>query len=159
MLLEAFARLERQDVHLHLHGSRDSQPGFSEALVDGIRDPRVTFHGAFQPGELGRVLAGLDVLVAPSLWYENTPFSVLEALHVGLPVVASDLGGIREIVVPGRCGHLFPAGDAGALAAVLDRIAADPARELAFSPPRPPSIDDNLDRLAEIYGELAAARR
>lgn len=154
VLLEAFARLEREDVHLHVHGSRESQPGFSEALVDGIHDPRVTFHGAFAPVELGRVLAALDVLVVPSLWYENTPFSVLEALHAGVPVVASDLGGISEIVVPGESGMLFPAGDAKALAAVLARIADDPARELALRPPRPPSIDDNLARLQELYAEV-----
>ncbi|MBL9077496.1 MAG: glycosyltransferase [Planctomycetes bacterium] len=154
VLLDAMRRLGRDDVHLHVHGSRDSQPGFSEALVDGIDDPRVTFHGAFAPRELGGVLAALDVLVVPSLWYENTPFSVLEALHAGVPVVASDLGGIREIVVPGRSGMLFPAGDAAALAAVLDRIAADPAHELALAPPRPPSIDDNLAQLRALYAEL-----
>lgn len=157
VLLDAMRRLDRGDVHLHVHGSRDSQPGFSEALVDGIDDPRVTFHGAFAPAELGRVLAGLDVLVVPSLWYENTPFSVLEALHAGVPVVASDLGGIAEIVVPGVSGMLFPAGDAAALAALLDRIAADPAHELALRPPRPPGIDDNLDRLGALYAELVGA--
>lgn len=158
VLLEAMRALAGDDVHLHIHGSRDSQPGFSEALVDGIDDPRVTFHGPFAPVELGRVLAGLDVLVVPSLWYENTPFSVLEALHAGVPVVASDLGGIREIVVPGQSGMLFPAGDAKALAAVLRRIADDPVRELDLHPPRPPSIDDNLARLQQLYTEVISAR-
>ncbi len=158
VLLDAMRRLEAADVRLHIHGSRDSQPGFSEALVDGIDDPRVTFHGPFAPAELGRVLAGLDVLVVPSLWYENTPFSVLEALHAGVPVVASDLGGIAEIVVPGRSGMLFPAGDADALAAVLGRIAADPARELALQPSPPPSIDDNLVQLTGLYRDLVGGR-
>lgn len=158
VLLEAMRHLDRTDVQIHLHGSRDSQPGYSEALVDGIDDPRVTFHGAFAPAELGRVLAALDVLVVPSLWYENTPFSVLEALHAGVPVVASDLGGIAEIVVPGVSGMLFPAGSAAALAAVLRRIADDPVRELALRPPRPPGIDDNVARLHELYQELIGAR-
>lgn len=158
VLLAAMALLEGDDVHLHIHGSRDSQPGFSEALVDGIDDARVTFHGPFQPVQLGRVLAGLDVLVVPSLWYENTPFSVLEALHAQVPVVASDLGGISEIVVPGQSGMLFPAGDAAALAAVLRRIADDPAGELALEPKRPPDIDDNLARLRELYDQLLAER-
>jgi glycosyltransferase involved in cell wall biosynthesis len=158
VLLEAMRRLDTRDVRLHIHGSRASQPGYSEALVDGIDDPRVTFHGAFAPAELGRVLAGLDVLVVPSLWYENTPFSVLEALHAGVPVVASDLGGIAEIVVPGQSGMLFPAGDAAALAAVLARIAADPQRELALQPTRPPDIAENVVRLREIYDDLVTAR-
>ena len=158
VLLEAMRLLDTGNVHLHIHGSRDSQPGFSEALVDGIDDPRITFHGPFAPIELGRVLAGLDVLVVPSLWYENTPFSVLEALHAEVSVVASDLGGISEIVVPGESGMLFPAGDAAALAAVLRRIGADGDGDPLLQPKRPPSIDDNLARLRGLYDGLVAAR-
>lgn len=158
VLLDALRHVGNRDLRVHLHGSRESQPGFSEALVDGIRDPRVTFHGPFAPTELGKVLSALDVLVVPSLWYENTPFSVLEALNVGLPVIASELGGIAEIVVDGRSGRLFPAGDAEALARLLDEIAADPERLAAMRAPRPPSIEDNVVSLRAVYDELIAAR-
>lgn len=158
VLLEALQHVKSPNVRLHVHGSRDSQPGFSEALVDGIRDPRVTFHGAFMPAELGRVLAGLDVLAVPSLWYENTPFSILEALHVGLPVLASDLGGIAEIVQDGVSGRLFPPGDAKALAARIDEFAADPSGALSFAAPKPPSITDNVESLRLVYEELIGAR-
>jgi len=158
VLLDALRHVATPDLRVHLHGSRDSQPGFSEALVDGIRDPRVEFHGPFAPVQLGSVLAKLDVLVVPSLWYENTPFSVLEALHTGVPVVASDLGGLAEIVVAGQSGFLFPAGDALELAALLESIAADPERLSALSSPQPPSIDDNLTRLQTLYDDLLASR-
>lgn len=158
VLLEAMQHVKSADVRVHLHGSRDSQPGFSEALIDGITDPRVTFHGSFAPTELGRVLAGLDALAVPSLWYENTPFSVLEALHVGLPVLASDLGGIAEIVVEGKGGRLFPAGDVKALARLIDEIAADPVQRLAMRAPKPPSIGDNVTTLLGVYRELISAR-
>ena len=158
VLLDALRHVATPDLRVHLHGSRDSQPGFSEALVDGIRDPRVEFHGPFAPVQLGSVLAKLDVLVVPSLWYENTPFSVLEALHTGVPVVASDLGGLAEIVVAGQSGFLFPAGDARELAALLESIAADPERLSALSSPQPPSIDDNLTRLQTLYDDLLASR-
>lgn len=158
VLLEAMRHVTNGNVRLHVHGSRDSQPGFSEALVDGITDSRVTFHGSFAPTQLGQVLAGLDLLVVPSLWYENTPFSILEALHVGLPVVASDLGGIAEIVVEGQSGRLFPAGDAKALAALLDGFAADPAQLATLRAPKPPSIDDNVASLRGLYEELITAR-
>ncbi|MEO6595859.1 MAG: glycosyltransferase [Planctomycetota bacterium] len=156
VLLEALQHVEAADVRVHLHGSRDSQPGFSEALVDGIADARVTFHGAFAPAQLGSVLAGLDLLVVPSLWYENTPFSVLEALNVGVPVVASNLGGIAEVVVEGVSGLLFPAGDAKALGALLTELASAPERLLELRPPKPPSIDDNVTRLEQVYGEVLA---
>lgn len=157
VLLDALRHVDDAKVRVHIHGSRDSQPGFSEQLVDSIADPRVTFHGPFAPRELGAVLAGLDALVVPSLWYENTPFSVLEALHAGVPVIASDLGGIREIVRTGEGGILFPPGDAEALAAILRRAAADPSRVLAVTPQKPPSIVDNVRVLGNLYAELIGA--
>jgi len=156
VLIEAMKYVEAPNVRVHLHGRRDSQPGFSEALIDSIDDPRITFHGAFAPAELGSVLSGLDALVVPSLWYENTPFSVLEALHAGVPVIASDLGGIAEIVREGESGLLFAAGKAKKLAELITRIAADPETNLAITPPKPPSIADNLAQLQSLYESLIA---
>jgi glycosyltransferase involved in cell wall biosynthesis len=72
--------------------------------------------------------------------------------------VASDLGGIAEIVVEGQSGRLFPAGDAKALAALLDGFAADPARLATLRAPKPPSIDDNVASLRVLYEELITAR-
>ncbi|NRA96855.1 MAG: Flp pilus assembly complex ATPase component TadA, partial [Planctomycetes bacterium] len=72
-----------------------------------------------------KVLANLDMLVVPSVWYENTPFSVLEALHASLPVIASDLGGITELVEHGINGLLFPAGDSDSLATAIQTVLDD----------------------------------
>jgi glycosyltransferase involved in cell wall biosynthesis len=146
--------VDAAELRVHLHGSRDSQPGWSEALVDGIRDPRVVFHGAFAPGELGSVLAGLDVLVVPSLWYENTPFSVLEAMYAGVPVIASDRGGIAEVVQDGISGWLFPAGSAARLGAMLAALCADPAPLAKLSLPRPPMLQHNVAELRALYEAL-----
>ena len=66
-------------------------------------------------------------MVVPSTWYENTPFVVLEAFAAGVPVIASDLGGLSEVVEPDRNGLLFAAGDAAALRAAIERVAGDPA--------------------------------
>lgn len=159
VLLDALRHVAGDNVHLHLHGSRDSQPGYSEALIDGITDARVTFHGAFAPAQLGAVLAGLDALVVPSLWYENTPFSILEALHAKVPVIASDLGGIAEAIVDGDNGLLFPAGDSARLGAILSELAADPARLLRLVPTAPPTIDANVAALGELYRDLLAQHR
>jgi 2-deoxystreptamine N-acetyl-D-glucosaminyltransferase/2-deoxystreptamine glucosyltransferase len=71
------------------------------------------------------VLASLDVLVLPSA-YEEMGSVLVEAMASGLPVVASAVGGIPEVVRDGETGLLVPPGDVGALAGVLDRLAADP---------------------------------
>jgi len=156
VLLEALRHVPATNLRVHIYGSRTSQPGYSEELIDGIQDSRVTFHGPFSPTSLGSILAGLDALVVPSIWYENTPFSVLEAQYAGLPILASDLGSLPEIVRNGAGGFLFPAGNARRLGLLMMRIAADPATELAQAPPAPQSINENIVALRAIYQDLIA---
>ena len=66
--------------------------------------------GAFAPAELPRVLGALDVLVVPSIWEENAPLTVQEAFLAGLPVVASDHGGLRGDGARRRGRPPLPAG-------------------------------------------------
>lgn len=65
---------------------------------------RISFEGRFEPRELSRVLGSLDVLVIPSLWPENAPLVVLEAVAAGVPVLAPRLGGLPEMLdSSGKC--------------------------------------------------------
>ncbi|HET7294319.1 MAG TPA: glycosyltransferase [Vicinamibacteria bacterium] len=123
VLIDAFRGLPRSDVSLDLHGSPSVFPAYASDLVRrAAGDPRIRFHGAFREGEQERVLAGLDALVLPSLWWENSPMAVLEGLAAGLAVVASRTGGVPEILAEGS-GVLVDPGDGVALTAALDGLA------------------------------------
>jgi glycosyltransferase involved in cell wall biosynthesis len=90
-----------------------------------------------------------DVLIAPSIWPESYGLVSREALSAGLWVVASDAGAMAEPIRPGQNGHRVPPGDAKALAAVLEQLAADhptPQPLIAFSGERPP-LHQELDQL------------
>jgi len=67
------------------------------------------------------LLVASDAFVLPSRW-EGSPNALLEALAAGVPVAATDVGGVRELVEDGRSGFVAPPGDAGALAAAMERV-------------------------------------
>ncbi len=94
----------------------------------GINDS-VTFTGAVQNRLLGAHYRTGAACVLPSLWMENCPVTALEALAHGMPLLASDLGGLSEIVREGTAGFLFPRGDHRKLAELAVRLLGD--RELS----------------------------
>jgi glycosyltransferase involved in cell wall biosynthesis len=163
VLVEALRALpEDLPVEVNLYGRLDEVPEY----VEGLRrraggDERVRFHGTFPNDRIADVMAGIDLLVVPSIWYENTPLVVYSAQAARVPLVASDVPGLRESVVHGVNGLLFEMGNAGALAGIIRRLAGDRAllENLAQNAARPKSIVQYVDELEAIYGELVADRR
>jgi glycosyltransferase involved in cell wall biosynthesis len=86
---------------------------------------QVEFRGVVAHDDVPRVLHELDIFAMPSM-AEGFGVAAVEASACGLPVVASDVDGIPDVVVDGQTGVLVPAGDVGALAVAIDRLAADP---------------------------------
>lgn len=83
---------------------------------------RIEFTGNIPPDVVSSRLAEADILVMTST-SEGRPNAVLEAMAAGVPVVGSDIPGLRELIVPGVGGMLFPVGDHEALAACLLSLA------------------------------------
>ena len=98
-----------------------------EALVSArVPAERVHVQGFVEHDEVPAVLASLDVLALPSA-YEEMGSVLVEAMAAGVPVVASRVGGIPDVVADGETGLLVPPGDVPAFAAALRRLVADPA--------------------------------
>ncbi len=120
-------RAQHPDAVLRLAGDGPARPEL-EALARRLGvDDGVELLGWVAPDRLPDVLAGASVVVMPSRWEEAFGLVALQAAQVGRPVVASDVGGVSEVVTDGVTGTLVPAEDADALArAVLDLL-DDPA--------------------------------
>lgn len=123
-LLRALASLGSQPWQLDLIGDGPLQPGIRRlARSLGIAG-RIRFLG-YQP-DPARLLGRTQLFVLSSR-SEGLPRSVLEAMRAGLPVVASDVGGVGEAVTHGVTGLLVPRQDPGALAAALGELMANPS--------------------------------
>ncbi|MCA8942946.1 MAG: glycosyltransferase family 4 protein [Planctomycetes bacterium] len=153
LLVEAVRRIDAE-LELTIHGRTEEymfRDYIAGVLAKAEGDPRIRFPGPFSREQLDDVLAATDVLVVPSTWYENTPFVVLEAFEAGVPVIASNLGGLSEVVRDGENGYLFDAGSAESLAAVLRQCIEDPARlrELTVEPGG--TIEINYETFRRLY--------
>jgi glycosyltransferase involved in cell wall biosynthesis len=95
----------------------------------------------------------------PSRWPENSPNVILEAQAIGIPVIASNLGGIPEMVAHDRNGLLFAADDAADLARQLQRLVDEPDLLPRLQKHAIPveSVNAELDRLCELYTEISGA--
>lgn len=97
-------------------------------LTDEIAQaPNIRNVGFISGEALYNLIMGAEFSVYPSEWYENCPFSVMESQCYGTPLIASNMGGIPELVKDGVSGELFAAGDLGALTEKIDRLWKQPA--------------------------------
>lgn len=130
----------------------DGQPDFASTLLSAIDGtPGARYGGVFGAHQRAQVLEDADVLVLPSLWPENSPLVVREAVARGLRVVVSDHGGAAELDPHAR---RVPAGDRDALRSAL---ALEVARGRGRRPPRSWPMDAHLDALEAHYDAAVAA--
>jgi GT2 family glycosyltransferase/glycosyltransferase involved in cell wall biosynthesis len=125
VLLEAFAGLPHERVALTIAGDVVPYHGddsYAARIRPMLAAADVQWLGGVRHDQVPSILASLDVLVVPSVWVENAPLVVKEAFAANVPVVASNLGGLAEMVTDGRSGLLFAPGDAGDLRRVLMRL-------------------------------------
>ena len=95
-------------------------------LQEWARDlPQVEFLGWKTQDELRELYKNARALIVPSLWYEVFGMVAIEAMAMGTPVIASDIGGLPEVVEDGVTGRLFPAGDIGALQQLIREFMSD----------------------------------
>jgi glycosyltransferase involved in cell wall biosynthesis len=152
VMIDAFLQLPRGAAELHLWG-QESHPAYIEEQRKRTQGHEVTFHGPYKQEQIYDVLNAADVLVVPSIWYENNPTIVLEGLATRTPVITADIGGMAELVRDGVDGMLFRAGNADSLAEKLGQLIGHPERILEMSRnARPPlTVEQCTDGVAQIY--------
>ena len=164
-LLNAAARLKQDYPRLRLLivGTGDERANLeAQAAQLGIAD-RVVFSGFYQ--DIAGAFRAMDVFVQPSIDAEGFPTAVLEAQAAGLPVIASDIGGMGETMNVGVTGLLIPAADESALADALRSLLDDPAQRASMAAAGRPWIESRftmtgmLRQMGETYHEAMEVYR
>lgn len=131
VLLNALAKISARHPHLHvlIAGDGELRENLESQAREMSLEGQVHFLGTRK--DIPDLLSASDSFVLPSLW-EGMPMALIEAMASGLPVVATDVSGTREVMVHGETGLMVPPGDAEQLARAIDQILLDPARARAM---------------------------
>ncbi len=163
-LLEALRRVLEQfpDLYCLIIGHGELEGELKEHARRAGVASRVVFAGHIEP--CADLVAALDVFVLPSLW-EGMPYAVLEAMALGVPVVASRVGGCPEVIEDGETGLLVEPGDARGLSQAILALLRDPAERARLGRQGRERVRERfgLERmiagLESLYQELADAPR
>jgi len=164
VLIDAFSRVGSA-AELLIVGGEWNAPGYPQRLKAmaeklGVAS-RIHFENHRQ--DVGAILSAADVFVLPS-FSEARPRSIIEAMSLGVPIVASDVGGIPSLVTHKKTGLLVPAGDPGALAVAIDHLLQSSSlrEQLGEAGRKRVEQDCRPDRSAieyvRLYQDLATAR-
>ena len=159
LLLEAWGLLPaewRAKGELSLCGPLEHAPDYVEALREKAGELFVEVHGRLSREKVAQRLLGTDLFVMPSMWFENRPLILHEALALGVPCLVSDAGGMAELVQPGKDGWHFAMGDARALAQRLAAVLSQPDCLDNLEPESPDlcSWDQAAERFEAHYSEV-----
>jgi glycosyltransferase involved in cell wall biosynthesis len=162
LLVEAFNRLEQpRGATLTIYGDSHGYDEYARQLrAAAAGNERIRFEGIVSPTELADVFAKADTFVLPSTWHENSPLIVLDALQSGTPLIASDIGGVRDLVHHDENGWLFPMGDADALHGLIRQAIEKPSRLHALRGRSDlQTIDGYSQRLLALSGQQVSMAR
>ncbi len=120
------------------------------------KNPDIIIKGYVENAKIHSLYKEIDILIVPSLWHENSPITIHEAFATGTPVIASEVGGIPELIKNEEYGALFPPGDVKSLSQIIQKIIADKGIIYKWSKniPKVKSIEENKKEMEGIYINL-----
>ncbi len=155
-LIKAFKEIEGDNLKLHIIGK-----GYDEEEFKGLSedDERIVFHGFVDNRDIMDYYQMTNVLVIPSICYDNSPLVIYESFSTGTPVIGSDIGGIPELVKDGYNGLLFEAGNTESLKEKLVKVINDKEllktfEENSYESLPKNSMDEMVNKIIEEYNRV-----
>ena len=158
LLVDAFVRagIEKQAC-LDIWGDYSKNPQYVQRLSDLARNNRsITLRGGYEREQLGGIMANMDVIVVPSIWYENAPLVIQEAFASRTPVITTNLGSMSEAVTHEVNGLLFERNNVDELAQLLRRVVSEAGllEKLTAGIPPVRNFQDETLEIEMLYSHL-----
>jgi glycosyltransferase involved in cell wall biosynthesis len=159
LLIDAALALAARGYHFRVvvYGNESEDPRYAAELKHRTRQADwIEWHGTYEASQVWDVLAGLDAIVVPSRWYENSPNVILEAQAAQVPVIATRIGGMAELVRHDVDGLLFGVNDAQDLARQIARLLDQSGLidRLRTGAPQVKTLDQEMNELLDLYQQL-----
>lgn len=155
-LINAFKQIDNENIRLHIIGKGYDEEEFKELAAD---DDRIIFHGFVENTEIMKYYELTNILVIPSICYDNSPLVIYESFSTGTPVIGSDIGGIPELIDEGYNGFLFESDNPDSLKEKLVKVISD--KELlkklednALNSLSSDSMETMINHIIEEYNKL-----
>ncbi|MBW7454691.1 glycosyltransferase [Paenibacillus sepulcri] len=161
LILEAMSMIPTDRLKLKIYGSGPSD--YTELLEQAAAaDNRAALCGLYSEEDIQQLYQEVDIAVVPSIWYENYPLVLHEALASRVPALVSDIGGMAEKVKDGFNGFTFRVGDAGHLAERILEILDNPMLLNEFKANMKqvqiPAIEEEAEAYERIYHSLVRSK-
>ena len=151
-LIDAFNEVDHSKSELNIYGSL---PNTSIYLRERCSNSAIHFKGGYHYKDISKILANIDVLVVPSIWFENSPLVIHEAFLAKIPVITSNLGGMAELVIHEKNGLLFEPGNVDDLKNKIELFINNPELIEKYSQDTyVRSIEEDIAELEKMYYKL-----
>jgi glycosyltransferase involved in cell wall biosynthesis len=154
--IEAFKKLKEKNAKLHIVGN-GSYLETARRIAEG--DKRIIFHGFIEnKKDLEKIFDRCSYVIFPSIWYEVFGLVIIEAMNRGLPVIASNIGAIPELIKDGYNGFLFEPGDVDSLHSIIENLVnlkkiSSNLNKNAIDSSKNFSIEKHLKSILDIYNQ------
>jgi len=157
IIIEALKLIKNKNIRVKIYGHYFHEREYYKNLVKNAQqDERIELLGKYKDEELPRIMNEIDCTIVPSIWWENSPLTVLTSLAYKVPVITINIGGAAELVKDGVNGFNFEIGNPKSLAEVMKNIAEDPEilNDIKDKINRPPRIEEEAFEYEKIYKSL-----
>jgi len=155
-LFDSFNELDHSLAELNIYGE---SPNSVKYLKERCSNSAIHFKGAYNYKDISKILSEIDVLVVPSIWYENSPLVIHEAFIAKIPIIASNIGGITELITHKKNGLLVEPGNVADLVEKMNLFINNPKLIEKYSQETyVRSIKEDVEEIEKLYYELLSRK-